>query len=71
MYLSTSFQVICSSFQVRGVFLDTSKAFDRVWQDGFLLKLKRNSVRGNLFQLITSFLNGRFQRVILNGQTSD
>ena len=36
-----------------------------------LFKLKQNGVSGNLFHLITSFLSGRFQRVLLSGQTSD
>ena len=36
-----------------------------------LFKLKQNGVSGNLFHLITSFLSGIFQRVLLNGQTSD
>ena len=53
------------------MFLDISKAFDRVWHDGLLFKLEKNGVSGNLFQLIKSFLSGRFQRVLLNGQTSD
>ena len=53
------------------MFLDISKLFDRVWHDGLLFKLKQNGVSGNLFQLIASFLNGKFQRVLLNGQTSD
>ena len=53
------------------MFLDISKALNRVWHNGLLFKLKQNFVSGNLFQLITSFLNGRVQRVILNGQTSD
>ena len=52
-------------------FLDISKVFDRVWHDSLLFKLKQNGASGNLFQLIKSFLNGRFQRVLLNGQTSD
>ena len=54
-----------------GVFLDISKAFDRVWHDGLLFKLKQNAVSGNLFQLVKIFLSCRFQRVLLNGQTSD
>ena len=33
----------------RGMFLDISKAFDRVWHDVLLFKLKKNSVSGNLF----------------------
>ena len=51
--------------------LDISKAIDRVWNNGLLLKLKQNGFVGNLFQLIKSFLSGRFQEVLLNGQTSD
>ena len=59
------------SLETHGVSLDISKAFDRVWHDGLLFKLKQNGVSGNLFQLIKSFLSGRFQRVLFNGQTSD
>ena len=33
--------------------------------------MKQNGVNGNLFQLIKSFLSGRFQRVLHNSQTSD
>ena len=53
--------------EVRGVFLDLPKAFDRVWHDGLLYKLKSNGIDGNLFKL---FLNNRCQRVALNGQPS-
>ena len=53
------------------MFLDISKAFDRVWHNGLLFKLEKNGVNGNLFQFIKSFLSGRFQRVLLNSQTSD
>ena len=58
------------SEEVRGVFLDLSKAYDRVWHDGLLYKLKSNGIDGNLFKLIKSFLNNRCQRVVLNGQSS-
>ena len=58
------------SLEVRGIFLDLSKAFDRVWHDGLLYKLKSNGTDGNLFKLIKSFLNNRCQRVVLNGQSS-
>ena len=49
------------TLETRGVFLDTSKAFNRVWHCEILFK----------FQLIKSLLSCRFQRVLLNGQTSD
>ena len=45
--------------ETHGMFPDISNGFDRVWHDGLLYKLKQNGVSGNLFQLITSFLNDR------------
>ena len=52
--------------EVCGVFLDLSKAFDRVCHDGLLYKLKSNGIEGNLFKLIKSFLNnGLFSMVNL------
>ena len=59
------------SLEVRGVFLDISKAFDKVWHDGLIYKLKHNGVNGDLLRLIESFLSDRYQRVVLNGQTSN
>ena len=53
------------------MFFDISKVFDRVWRDGLLFKLKQNGVSENSFQLIKRFLSGRFQKVLLNDQTSD
>ena len=57
-------------YEVRGVFLDISKAFDKVWHNGLIYKLKQNGVSGNLFNLIIDFLDARKQRVVLNGQYS-
>ena len=59
------------SLETRGIFLDLSKAFDRVWHEGLLYKLKNVGVEGNLFDLIYSFLSNRHQRVVLNGQESN
>ena len=35
-------------FEVRGVFLDIPKAFDKVWHNGLIYKLKQNGVAGDL-----------------------
>ena len=52
------------------VFLDISKAFDKVWHEGLLYKLKSMGISGELYDLLENYLSGRFQRVVLNGQTS-
>ena len=59
------------SHEVRGVFLDMSKAFDRVWHAGLIHKLKTLGISGNLLMLLKSFLSDRKQRVVINGQNSD
>ena len=58
------------SFEVRGVFLDISKAFDKVWHECLIFKLKQNGISGNLINLLCDFLKNRKQRVLLNGQVS-
>ena len=58
------------SLEVRGVFLDISKAFDRVWHVGLLYKLKLLGICGSYYNLVQSFLDSRHQRVVLNGQSS-
>ena len=57
------------SLEVDGVFLDLSKAFDRVWHGDLFCKLKSNGIDSNPFKLIKSLLN-RCQRVVLNGESS-
>ena len=56
---------------VRGVFLDLSKAFDKVWHDGIIFKLKAYGVEGKLLSLLKNYLENQEQRVVLNGQTSE
>ena len=51
------------SRETRAVFLDLSKAFDRVWHDGLLYKLECNGISGNVMILIRNFLRDRKQRV--------
>ena len=55
---------------VRGIFLELSKAFVRVWPYGLIYKINRIGITGNSLKLIESFLSSRFQRVILNGKSS-
>ena len=57
--------------EVHVVFLDISKAFDRVWHAGLFEKLKALGVRNPLLIWIESYLKGRKQRVIIEGQSSD
>ena len=57
-------------FEVGGVFLDISKAFDKVWHEGLLLKLNQNGISGNLLKLLRDFLSCRKQQVVLNSQLS-
>ena len=59
------------SLEVRSNFLDISKAFDKVWQEGLLFKLETIGISGNLLKLFPSFLSDRQQRVVLNGQHSN
>ena len=56
--------------EVRAIFLDISKAFDKVWHDGLIFKLKQNGVKGKLIKLFESYLHNRTQRVVLNGSHS-
>lgn len=57
--------------EIRMVFLDISKAFDKVWHKGLLRKLESLGVRDPLLKWIKSYLTGRKQRVIIDGQSSD
>ena len=58
------------NYEVRGVFLDISKALDKVWHEEIIHNLKRNGISGHLLSLLRDFLRNRKQRVILNGQRS-
>ena len=62
----------CSpSVETRSVFLDMSKAFDKVWYEGILLKLKNYGVKGRLLNILNNYLHNRKQRVVLNGIESN
>ena len=67
--------VIYESFEkydeTRAVFLNISKAFDKVWHVGIVFKIKSNGISGNLLNFIENYLSGRHQRVVLNGKESN
>ena len=56
--------------EVRSVYLDMSKAFDKVWHAGLIFKLQQNGIEGKLLNLFSNYLSNRKQRVVLNGMES-
>mgnify|MGYP002172651834 CR=1 FL=1 len=59
-----------TSKEVRSIYLDISKAFDKVWHSGLIIKLKQNGIKGKMLDKLSNFLTNRHQRTTLNGKTS-
>ena len=55
---------------IRRVFLDISKTFDKVWHEGLIFKLKSYGVEGTLIMLLENYFKNRNQKVVLNGLNS-
>ena len=53
-----------------GVFVDISKAFEKVWHQGLHYKLRQDGTFGELLNILTDFIDNRTGRVILNDQYS-
>ena len=74
-YLSHMLSVIqhnCSrKYATAGIFVDLQKAFDSVWQDGMLYKLKELGFGSKFLKLIHSFLKDRKVKIRVNNYTSD
>ena len=64
------FKSFDDGWEVRGVFLDISKTFDKVWHEGLLLKLRLKRISGNLLKFMEDFLEIRYHRIVLNWQVS-
>ena len=62
--------MMVTKYVTKYVFLDISKAFDRVWHERLLFKLQQYGISGELITLIKDFLSCRKQRIVLNGQHS-
>ena len=56
--------------QVRAVFCDVSKAFDRMWHQGLLYKLQLSGISGSLLLCFKDYLDNRKQGVVLPGAAS-
>ena len=56
--------------EVRVIFLDIRKAFDKVWHRGIIHKLFLCGIRGKLLNWFKDYLHGRKERVIINRQFS-
>ena len=63
-------QTINSKGQTDIIFLDFSKAFDKVSHNTLLQKLKHYGVRGETHSWIRSFLSSRTQTVVMDGEKS-
>ena len=68
---NTFCQALDSGKEVRAVFCDISKAFDRVWHAGLLAKLHAAGVTGNVHAWFADYLSNRKQRVVLPGAVSN
>ena len=67
----TFFEALNAGKEVRAVFCDISKAFDRVWHKGLIHKLKAAGVAGEALSWFRNYLSDRRQRVVLPGASSD
>ena len=56
--------------EVRVVFLEISKAYDKVWHKGLIFKLRSIGISGNLIEWFNDYLANRKQHVCLNGYAS-
>ena len=68
---NTFCQALDAGKEVRAVFCDISKAFDRVWHSGLLYKLQATGVTGDALNWFKSYLADRKQRVVLPGTVSE
>ena len=57
--------------KVLAIFFDMSKAFDKVWKEGLLLKLLQVGVRGKMYRWLSDYLFNRTARVKVDGTTSN
>jgi hypothetical protein len=64
-------KAVDSNKEVRVIFLDISKAFDKVWHKGIIYKLQKCGVSGQLLLWCADYLKDHMQRVVTNWQHSE
>ena len=65
-YIYSSFD---DGFEFKSIFLDISKAFDKVWHEGIIFNFKQNGISDDLLNILSDFLRNRKQTVMFNGQS--
>ncbi|KAK7899409.1 hypothetical protein WMY93_020262 [Mugilogobius chulae] len=55
---------------VLAVFFDVEKAYDMMWREGLMIKLRKIGVKGRMFLWIQSFMNGRTIQVRVGNELS-
>ena len=69
------YQSVCQNLDERLstilIFCDTSKAFDRVWHEGLIKKLKSYGISGDLLIWFKNYLSDSRQFVFVNNELSD
>ena len=54
-YINQLLSIMHEGLEVRSVFLDIPKAFDKVWHKGIIFKLSQNGISGNLLDNLLTF----------------
>ena len=63
-FLSINHEILSAfdmGLEIRGIFLDISKAFNKVWHDGLIFKLPQNRIYGEMINILEDFLSDRKQ----------
>ena len=54
--------------EIQRLFLDISKALDKILHAGLIYKLHQNGICGDLIKILNGYLTNRKQRVVFNDQ---
>jgi hypothetical protein len=65
------YNAVTKGKDIRVVFLDISKAFNRVWHEDLIYKLKGHGIEDKLLNWLVIYLQDQQQRVIINGATPE